>query len=127
MGDDEADQTATQDAFELLHVIVEKRLARGKLVVVDATSVQAWARASLLAIGRRYGVPTVAIVFDLPDEVCSRQNRERAGRVVEGAVLQKQTMDLRVSLAELGGEGFARVYELRTIEDVRSAKIVTEN
>ncbi len=127
MGDDEADQTATPDAFALLHMIVEKRLGRGKLVVVDATSVQAWSRASLLAIARRCSATTVAIVFDLPEEVYVRQNRERGGRVVEEAVLKKQATDLRTSLAELGGEGFARVYELRSVEDVRSAKIVMEN
>ena len=36
VSDDENDQSATADAFELLHYIVAKRLRRGLLTVVDA-------------------------------------------------------------------------------------------
>ena len=39
--DDENDQSATNDAFEVLHFIAAKRLAAGKLTVIDATNVQA--------------------------------------------------------------------------------------
>lgn len=127
VSDDEGDQTATQDAFQLLHVIVEKRLQRGKLTVVDATSVQAWARASLLAIAQRCEIPAVAIVLDLPENVYRRQNRKRVSRVVEDSVLAQQAEHLRTSLDHLESEGFNRVYTLRTTADMRSAKIVTEN
>jgi protein phosphatase len=37
VADDENDQTATGDAFDLLHEIVRKRLSRGKRAAVDAT------------------------------------------------------------------------------------------
>ena len=47
VADDENDQSATADAFELLHFIVGKRLAAGRLTVVDATNVQPEARRSL--------------------------------------------------------------------------------
>ena len=40
VSDDENDQAATADAFEVLHFIAAKRLAAGRLTVVDATSVQ---------------------------------------------------------------------------------------
>ncbi|MGI4830630.1 MAG: AAA family ATPase [Janthinobacterium lividum] len=40
VSDDESDQSATGDAFDLLHAIVRKLLARGRLTVVDATNVQ---------------------------------------------------------------------------------------
>ena len=36
--DDENDQSASKDAFDVLHYIVGKRLARGLLTVVDATN-----------------------------------------------------------------------------------------
>ena len=39
VSDDENSQAATPDAFELLHFIARKRLAAGKLTVVDATNV----------------------------------------------------------------------------------------
>src|SRR6185312_15712719 len=40
VSDDENNQAATKDAFEVLHYIARKRLAAGKLTVVDATNVQ---------------------------------------------------------------------------------------
>lgn len=126
ISDDEADQGVTDDAFELLHSIVEKRLRYGKLAVVDATNVQAWARASLLEIAWRCGVPSVAIVFDLPEKVYERRNRARASRVVEDDVVAQQAANLRKSLDELPGEGFAYIYTLRTLADVQQAKIDLE-
>jgi hypothetical protein len=38
--DDENDQSATKDAFDVLGYIASKRLAAGRLTVVDATNVQ---------------------------------------------------------------------------------------
>jgi predicted kinase len=126
LSDDETDQSATQDAFEMVHFIVDKRLRRGKLTVVDATSVQQWARASLLAIAQRYEAPAVAIVFDLPREVYTEQNRARIERVVEDAVLVQQAANLRESLPGLASEGFVLVYVLRSTGDVRSTTVVIE-
>src|SRR5437764_2963180 len=54
VADDENDQAATGDAFDVLHYIAAKRLAAGKLTVVDATNVQAAARKPLLAFAREY-------------------------------------------------------------------------
>ena len=34
--DDETDQSASRDAFEVLHLAAHKRLAAGKLTVIDA-------------------------------------------------------------------------------------------
>jgi len=52
VADDENDQSATKDAFEVLHFIAGKRLQAGRLTVVDATSVQPEAR-KLRPAGRR--------------------------------------------------------------------------
>src|SRR4030095_1976488 len=54
VGDDENDQAATKDAFELLHYIAAKRLARGRLTVIDATNVQPEARRPLVALAREF-------------------------------------------------------------------------
>jgi len=40
VSDDETDQNATKDAFEVLHFIAGKRLAARRLAVVDATNVR---------------------------------------------------------------------------------------
>src|ERR671934_2411535 len=56
VSDDENDQTATKDAFEVLHAIAAKRLARGHLTVIDATNVQPEARKPLVELARRFHV-----------------------------------------------------------------------
>jgi protein phosphatase len=56
VSDDENSQEATNDAFEVLHFIARKRLAAGKLPVVDATNVQPEARKPLVALAREFHV-----------------------------------------------------------------------
>ena len=80
VADDENDQSATGDAFEVLHYIARKRLAAGRLTVIDATNVQAEARKPLLALAREYHVLPVAIVFDLPERLCHERNADRPDR-----------------------------------------------
>src|ERR1700689_944371 len=69
VSDDENDQAATGDAFDLLHAIVRKRLARGKLTIVDATNVQPESRKPLIALAKEYHVFAEGIVFDLPERL----------------------------------------------------------
>src|SRR6478609_5420157 len=54
ISDDENDQAATSEAFELLRFIAGKRLALGKMTVIDATNVQAEARKPLVALARQH-------------------------------------------------------------------------
>ena len=49
VGDDANDQTATGDAFALLHATLELRLKRRRLTVVDATNVRPEDRKLLIA------------------------------------------------------------------------------
>ena len=57
VSDDENDQAATKDAFDVLNYIAAKRLAAGKLTVVDATNVQREARRSSLSPGSTTSCP----------------------------------------------------------------------
>src|SRR6186997_9514 len=68
VADSPSAQGATDDAFELLHRLLEMRLRRARLTVVDATNVEEWARAQLLDLARRHRRPAVGIVLDLPLE-----------------------------------------------------------
>ena len=52
VSDDENDQRATNDAFAVLHFIARKRLAAGKLTVIDATNVQPEGRKPLVEHAR---------------------------------------------------------------------------
>src|SRR5207248_2531858 len=74
VSDDENDQTASNDAFELLHYIARKRMARGQLTVVDATNVEPLNRKHLIAIAREYHALPVAIVLNVPAKICHDRN-----------------------------------------------------
>ena len=126
VSDDENSQVATNDAFEVLHFIASKRLAAGKLVVIDATNVQPEARKPIIALGREYHCLPVAIVFDLPEKLCHERNRNRADRDFGPHVIRQQSQQLRRSLRGLEREGFRRVHVLRSPEEVDVAEIVRE-
>ena len=123
VSDDENDQSATNDAFEVLHYIAAKRLAAGRLTVVDATNVQQAARRPLVELARRYHCLPVAIVFDIPERVCHDRNASRADREFGPHVVRRQTADLRTSLRGLGREGFRHVFTLSSVDEVAAATI----
>ncbi|MFE4055531.1 polynucleotide kinase-phosphatase [Streptomyces sp. NPDC059096] len=127
VADDENDQSASGDAFDVLHYIVGKRLAAGRLTVVDATNVQADSRRRLVRLAREHDVPPVAIVLDLPEEVCAARNAARPERVgVPRRVIRRHRGELRRSLRGLEREGFRTVHVLRGEREVAGAEVVLE-
>jgi len=123
VSDDENDQSATDDAFRTLHYVAARRLARGRLTVVDATNVQPEARKPLVALAREYHVLPVAIVLDLPERVCRERNRSRADRDFGPHVIRHQRSQLHRSIRGLGREGFRHVHVLKTQDEVDAAAI----
>lgn len=112
VSDDENDQKATEDAFAVLHFIASKRLAAGRLTVVDATNVQIEARKPLVALAREYHAIPVAIVFDLPEKVCQERNRTRPDRDFGSHVIRRQISQLRRSSRSLKKEGFRHIFKV---------------
>ena len=123
VADDENDQSATTDAFDVLHYIAGKRLAAGRLTVIDATNVQREARAPLVALAREHDVLPVAIVLNLPESVCASRNAARPDRDFGPHVLRRQHGELRKSLRGLQREGFRTVHVLSSDADIASAAI----
>ncbi|WP_314172086.1 polynucleotide kinase-phosphatase [Streptomyces winkii] len=127
VADDENDQSASRDAFDVLHHIAGKRLAAGRLTVVDATNVQPESRRQLVKLAREHDVLPVAIVLDMPEKVCAERNAERPGRAELGRhVLPRQRRELRRSLGALQREGFRKVHVLRSPEEADAAGIQIE-
>jgi protein phosphatase len=118
VADDENDQSATRDAFDVLNFIARKRLAAGRLTVVDATNVQADARKPLVALAREHDVLPVAIVLDVPESVCIARNASRPDRNFGADVIRRQRDQLRRSLKSLQREGFRAVHVLTDFDDV---------
>ena len=106
VSDDENSQAATNDAFEVLHFIARKRLAAGKLMVVDATNVQPESRKPLVQLAREFHCLPVAIVLDLPERVAHDRNKTRPDRDFGPHVIRQQAQQLHRSLRGLEREGF---------------------
>ena len=126
VADDENDQAATADAFDVLAYIAGKRLAGGRLTVVDATNVQPFARQQLVELARAHDVLPVAIVLDLPKSLCTQRNSGRADRTFGAPVVHRQHDQLRRSLRGLGREGFRKIHVLRSPAQVEAAVVVRE-
>jgi predicted kinase len=127
VADDENDQSASRDAFDVLHYIAGKRLEAGRLTVVDATNVQQETRRQLVQLARHHDVLPIAIVLDLPEEVCQSRNAARPDRAdMPRHVVQRHRRELRRSLRGLEREGFRKVHVLRSVEEVESAEVVLE-
>ena len=118
VADDENDQSATPDAFDILHYIAGKRLKGGRLAVVDATNVRPEDRKPLVQLAREYHCLPVAIVFDLPERVCRDRNAARPDRDFGPHVIRNQVGSLHRSLRGLEREGFRYVHCLRSVEEV---------
>ena len=107
----------------MLHFIAGKRLALGRLTVIDATNVQPEARKPLVELARQYHCLPVAIVLNLPERVCQERNRLRPDRDFGPHVVRNQMSQLRRSLRGLRKEGFRHVFVLETPEEVEAATI----
>jgi predicted kinase len=120
---DPANQTVTGDAFARLHADLDRRLAAGQLTVVDATSVQGWARRELLTVAARHERPAVALVLALPLEVSLARNQGRAERRVPPAIVRRHDRQLRRALGDIPDEGFQTIVVLESAADLDTLEI----
>jgi F420-dependent oxidoreductase-like protein len=109
VGRGERDQRAGGDAFEVLDLIVAKRMRRGLATVIDSTGLDAARRAAWRALAERHDVPAYAVVFDTPAGVVRERNRAREDPV-PSKVVSAQLREAGAVAAVLAGEGWAGVH-----------------
>jgi protein phosphatase len=126
VSDDENSQAATADAFEVLRFIAAKRLAAGRLTVIDATNVQPDARKPLVALARQYHCIPVALVLDPPEALCHERNRTRPDRTFGPQVIRNQHNQLKRSLRHLEREGFRHVHLFTDPASLDAVQIVRQ-
>jgi predicted kinase len=102
------------EAFSILRHIARERLRRGRLTVIDATSLQYRSRRPLLRMARSVQVPIVAIVFNLGRDSYFSNNLARIDRQIPAAAIEKQLAEFETTHARLPREGYANIYELDT-------------
>lgn len=122
IADDEADQTASGAAFDVLHLIVEKRLQRAHFTVVDATMLTPAARLPLARIARRCHVPLVAVVLAPSLAECVANDAGRA-RVVGREVIGRQHALVEDAIRALQREDVRDVHVLRSRAEVDAARV----
>ncbi|WP_169979981.1 AAA family ATPase [Tautonia rosea] len=123
VSDDPNNQLATADAFDLVHLIVDRRLARGRLTVVDATNVRASARSALIRLARTHHVEPIALVFDLPESLLLDRAQTRTDRRIEADVVHRHREQLSRSMTDLPREGFDRIVTLSSVDQVEAISV----
>ncbi len=123
VSNDESDQSATKDAFEILHYVLEKRLAAGRLTVIDATNVQKEARRPLIDLAKKYHFFVAAIALNLPESLCHERNQQRPNRQFGPHVVRNHVRGLKRSLKNLKREGIRYSYTLNSLEEIKAATV----
>jgi F420-dependent oxidoreductase-like protein len=108
VGAGERDQRASRDAFEVLDLIVAKRLRRGLVTVIDSTGLDARRRAEWLRLADAAGLPAYAVVVEAEPAVVRERNRRRA-QPVPGKVVSGQLREVAAVAERLAEESFAAV------------------
>ena len=126
VSDDETDQSATGDAFDLLEHTAGLRLKRRKLTVIDATSVQPRDRANWVALARRWHALPLALALDIDPELCHQRNQNRPNRQFGPHVARNQSRAMRQGLKRLAREGFRQVHVMKTPEEAEALEIARQ-
>ena len=109
VGTGERDLDASAEAFAILDQVVEARLRRRLLTVVDTLGFDDERRQRHLALAREVGLPAILVVFEAPDDVVRQRNRQRSVPV-PASVLTSQIRRFRQLRGRLADEG----WDLRT-------------
>src|SRR3954452_4315831 len=105
VGEGEHDQRAGSDAFAALDDVLERRLRRRLLTVIDSLGLEPARRQAWLAVARRHGVPCHAVTFSPPAAVCRERNRRRQPPLPSKVVTSQQRA-FDTARAALTDEGF---------------------
>jgi protein phosphatase len=123
VADDENALDATKDAFDVVHFLARKRLARQKLTVIDATNVQAEARKPLVELARDNDCLAAAIVLDVPPKICHARNEARTDRQFGFHVVRQHAQQLQRSIKGLRREGFRYITVLDSVAAIDEVTI----
>ena len=119
VSDDETDQGATKDAFDLVEFIAEKRLAARRLTVIDATNVKPEDRARLIALAKKYHAMLVGFAFFIDERICHARNQQRPNRAFGPHVIRNQLQAMKRGFKSLQRrEGVRQVDVFDSPEDM---------
>lgn len=109
--DDERDQRFNTQAFALVRCLTDLRLGLNRLCVVDSTALAPPHRREFVELARRFQVPSVIFLFDVPLETCIERDRLRE-RSVGAAVIERHHLAFGQTKTDIRQEGFDQIIEL---------------
>lgn len=121
ISDDENCMDASGDAFDLLYMVARKRLSRKLLTVIDATNIQDYGRRILLDIAAEYNAPPLAVILNIPKDVCIERSMKRTDRPIPLEVIFQQLEEFNDTMKLIHTEGFDSVYILNGGESINEA------
>ena len=119
--DSPATQWASGEAFELFHMIIDKRLGLNRLTVADSTALSKPARRDLRRIARARRKPALLIVFNVSKQDCFKHDAGRRRRVGED-VIDAHIEKLNTALKDIRNEKYDSVYVLDE-KEMEEAKV----
>ena len=118
VGDDDLSSRTTRAAFDVMGYIAKKRLEARRIVVIDATNLYREHRGVFANLARQQNAPLTAIVFELSESACQRQNAKRTdGEPRPHHVVRRHWQTLKRTMKTLPKEGFRRKCRIKTPED----------
>lgn len=120
---DAEDQSATGDASTVAAAIVEARLRRRLLTVVDATNVRNEDRQKWISIAARTHTLVTAIVIDPGMPFCFKHARQRDARFSPKAVEQHHSLLRRDGRKLSKAYGIRHVHTLSSVEDIDATTV----
>lgn len=112
VANDEQVLDANQATFEVLYLIVRKRLERGLFTIIDATNLDMEGRKALVRIAHEYHLSTYAIVLQPDLKTLKTRNQQRSDRQLPTRVIVNQHQRARQALRQLRKEGFRQYWLL---------------
>lgn len=109
VSDDENNMHVSGMAFKLFHMLIDMRLSQGQLTVADSTALDRSARDRLKKLAAKHNSHTLLVMFNIPLELCMRQNDSRE-RNVEPAVIKKHMQKLGRAARAVTEEGYDQYY-----------------
>ena len=104
--------SATNDAFDVMSLLAEKRMSRGLLTVIDALNITKKFREYFVKHAVRYNRPIYAIIMMTPFTICENRHKEREMRPWDVKILRKQHKNLKRSIVELKCEKNVKVIQI---------------
>jgi predicted kinase len=109
--DDENNQQANRDAFDLFHFTLHKRMFYSRFTIADSTALQAHARLRLLEVAQRHNYFTSLLIFNISPATCTQRDKGRT-RMVGESVIAYHTGLLQKTITEAPTEGWHQIHVL---------------